>query len=297
MSKDAKQEVTSQACTETTPSNVGSNIDAKVVEGFGEEWAAFDQSARSEAELRTLFDEYFSIFPWEDLPDNAEGFDMGCGSGRFARFAAERAGTLHLVDASAKALDVARANTAHVDNCEYHNASVGDKALQAQSMDFGYSLGVLHHIPDTQAGIQACVDMLKPGAPFLVYLYYAFDNRPWWFKLVWKASDLARRVICRLPFKLRLFVTQVIAVLVYYPLARLAKLLEKLGLKVDNLPLAAYRHKPFYDMRTDSLDRFGTRLEQRFTRAQITDMMENAGLADIRFREDAPFWCAVGRKK
>ena len=58
------------------------------------------------------------------------------------------------------------------------------------SADFGYSLGVLHHVPDTQKGIIECVRKLKPGAPFLLYLYYAFDNRPWWFRTIWKISDL-----------------------------------------------------------------------------------------------------------
>jgi hypothetical protein len=50
-------------------------------------------------------------------------------------------------------------------------------------------------------------------------------------------------------------------------------------------------------MRTDSRDRFGTPLEQRFTKAQITQMMEQAGLVDIVFSMRAPFWCAVGRKQ
>jgi 2-polyprenyl-3-methyl-5-hydroxy-6-metoxy-1,4-benzoquinol methylase len=44
-------------------------------------------------------------------------------------------------------------------------------------MDFGYSLGVLHHIPDAQKALSDCVKKLKLGAPFLVYLYYSFDNR------------------------------------------------------------------------------------------------------------------------
>jgi hypothetical protein len=47
---------------------------------------------------------------------------------------------------------------------------------------------------------------------------------------------------------------------------------------------------------TDALDRFGTRLEQRMTRAQIKALMETAGLTDIRFRDAVPFWCALGRK-
>jgi hypothetical protein len=49
-------------------------------------------------------------------------------------------------------------------------------------------------------------------------------------------------------------------------------------------------------MRTDALDRFGTRLEQRFTRDEIKQMMHNAGLEDIRFSDSKPFWVAVGFK-
>lgn len=54
--------------------------------------------------------------------------------------------------------------------------------------------------------------------------------------------------------------------------------------------------RPFYVMRTDALDRFGTKLEQRFTRWEIETMLRDAGLIDIRFSETAPYWCAVGVK-
>jgi len=60
------------------------------------------------------------------------------------------------------------------------------------------------------------------------------------------------------------------------------------------LPLQFYADKPFYVMRTDTLDRFGTRLERRFTRAEIEQMMRAAGLREIQFSEQAPFWCAMG---
>jgi len=60
------------------------------------------------------------------------------------------------------------------------------------------------------------------------------------------------------------------------------------------MPLAYYRHRSFYTMRTAALDRFGTRLEQRFTRLEIEKMMREAGLTDITFSEEPPFWCAVG---
>jgi hypothetical protein len=66
---------------------------------------------------------------------------------------------------------------------------------------------------------------------------------------------------------------------------------------VAGIPLSAYRGQSFYTMRTDALDRFGTRLEQRFSREAIQGMMEEAGLHQIVFSDSVPYWCAVGRKK
>lgn len=270
------------------------NIDPKTVEGFGEEWAAFDQTALDETDWRQLFDGYFSVFPWEALPADASGFDLGCGSGRWARGVAPRVGTLHCIDPSEKALQVASRVLGDRSNVQFHRAGVDEIPLPDASQDFGYSLGVLHHIPDTQAAMQACVAKLKPGAPFLVYLYYGFDDRPAWFRAIWKLSDFARRAISRMPFSLRKSVTSAIAATVYWPLARTARLGERLGVNVDGLPLSFYRGQSFYTMRTDALDRFGTRLEQRFTRPQIEAMMRACGLDTIRFREGTPYWVASG---
>ncbi|HEY1953717.1 MAG TPA: hypothetical protein VGG76_13015, partial [Gemmatimonadaceae bacterium] len=64
------------------------NVDAATVAGFGEEWSRFNQSEVSDSELQTMFDAYFDLFPWHMLPPNADGFDLGCGSGRWAALVA-----------------------------------------------------------------------------------------------------------------------------------------------------------------------------------------------------------------
>ena len=275
---------------------MASNLDPATIQSFGDEWTRFDQSALTEAEVSAIFDDYFSLFPWTALPADAVGFDMGCGSGRWARLVAPHVGILHCIDPSS-ALEVAKRALSNQNNVRFHDASVDADVLPADSQDFGYSLGVLHHIPDTQSALLSCVKMLKPGAPFLLYLYYAFDNRPFWFRMVWKASDLLRRCISRCPAKLKHVVTDVIAGIVYFPLARFALLVERLGFGVQNFPLSYYRTRSFYTMRTDSRDRFGTPLEQRFTRAGIEEMMVAAGLKEIQFSERPPYWCAVGIKR
>ena len=99
-----------------------------------------------------------------------------------------------------------------------------------------------------------------------------------------------------MPYQLRYISSQIIALLIYLPLARTAFFLEKFNINVNNFPLTSYKNLSFYTMRTDALDRFGTRLEQRFTRDEIKNMMESAGLENIKFSNSKPFWVAVGYK-
>ena len=123
--------------------------------------------------------------------------------------------------------------------------------------------------------------ILKQNAPFLIYLYYDFENRSFIFKWIWKLSDLLRRVISQLPSKVKVIMAAIIALLVYFPLARFSLVLEKLGINVRGIPLSYYRDRHYYFMRTDALDRFGTRLEKRFSKDEIRSMLKIAGFKEF----------------
>jgi SAM-dependent methyltransferase len=273
------------------------NIDPETVNGFGREWTAFDQHALDPAEQSWAFNQYFSEFPWDDLPSRAEGFDLGCGSGRWAALVAPRVGKLHCIDPAAPALDVCRRRLYGLKNVDFHLAAADTIPLPDGSQDFGYSLGVLHHIPDTARALRDATRKLKPGAPFLLYLYYDFENRPRWYRPLWRISEIGRSIIARLPFAAKKLVTTIIATLVYWPFSRLAGVLERAGKPYHHVPLSIYRNRSYYSLRTDALDRFGTRLEQRFSIAAIREMMEGADLELISFRNGEPYWCVCGRRR
>lgn len=281
----------------TTMDEIVNNQDPQTVSGFGEEWECFDQSGISDDELYDNFNNYFHIFPWSSISANSAGFDAGCGSGRWAKLVAPKVGQLNCLDASEKALNVARKNLQDQQNCNFHLTTLDDVPIPHGSMDFGYCLGVLHHIPDTEKALHSLVGLLKPGAPLLIYIYYAFDNRPHWFQSLWKITDVLRYFISRLPFRPRYITSQIIAITIYYPFARLARAFESIGVNTENFPLSSYRNSSLYTMRTDALDRFGTRLEKRYTREQIKKMLIEAGLDKILFSETEPFWCAIGYRK
>jgi ubiquinone/menaquinone biosynthesis C-methylase UbiE len=274
------------------------NVDAKVTEGFGQEWSTFTQGADLDPdERRRLFDQYFRLFPWEDLPANAEGIDAGCGTGRWATLVAQRVGHVHLLDASLQALFVAKRNLAGAENVTFHHASVSAIPLPDRSLDFAYSLGVLHHVPDTLGALREIASKLKPGAPFVLYLYYALDNRPIWFRVVWQLTNAAGLLISKFPARLKLSASQFIAATIYWPLARFSTFLDNMGISTRSIPLEAYKDRSFYTMRTDAYDRFCTSLEKRFTRAQIDQMLREAGFEQIVFSDQLPFWCSVARRK
>lgn len=280
------------------PSLSPHNIDASTVKGFGKEWKYFDQTALKLAEKITLFENYFKIFPWHLLPPSGGiGMDVGCGSGRWATMVAPRVEKLYLLDASEEALAVAKKNLAYCSNVEFIGKPITQTLYLENALDFAYSLGVLHHLPDTSLALSAILKILKPGAPFLLYLYYNFDNRPWFYRTLWKLSEGLRYLLSRSPFWLRVAVSEIVARLCYWPLARMAYLLEKGNKLPKAWPLAFYRDKSLYTMRTDALDRFGTRLEKRFSKKEIQTLLEKAGFERITFSTSAPYWCAVAFKK
>lgn len=273
-----------------------SNHDERVIEEFGDEWIKFNYENMDKQKLKENFNQYFNIFPWDKLREEAEGFDMGCGTGRWAQFVAPKVGTLNCIEPS-HAIEVAKKILGSHPNVTFLRETTENCSLPPNSQDFGYCLGVLHHIPNTQKALNDCTKLLKKGAPFLVYLYYDFENKPYWFKFLWSLSDFGRKIISNLPRPLKYSTTTAIAFLIYLPFAKLAYFAEKLGVDVRNYPLADYRHRPFYQCKNDALDRFGTRLEQRFSRKDIEELLTKAGCDQIKFSDNTPFWCCVALKK
>ena len=277
--------------------NSSNNIDEKVIKEFGNEWSSFDQSTINDKDLIKAFKQYFEIFPKNFFNKKMEGFDMGCGSGRWSKIVAPLVKKLNCIDPSENALAVAKKNLINFNNISFYNKGVNENVLEPNSQDFGYCLGVLHHITETQKGVESCFKMLKKNSPFLIYLYYGFDNKPAWFKLIWKLSDYLRQIISKFPFKIKEKITFFIALIIYFPLARISKIFHNIGVNVKNFPLSDYKNKSFYFMATDSLDRFGTKLEKRFTKKEIEKMLLTAGFEDIKFSERTPYWVAVAWKK
>ena len=271
-----------------------------VIRDFGDEWERFNFLDEKKLQsLREQFNKYIAPLPKELLSrDDLIIADFGAGTGRWSYFLKDFATKLYAVEPAEKAIRVLTSRFRDDSKVVLLHESVESNQIPEKSLDLAVSLGVLHHIADTQGAIQKVAEKIKPGGTFLGYLYYALENKPFLYRALWRLSDFIRKVISRLPKKFKLVLADAIALTTYLPLATISRILEKFGISVDSVPLHHYKDLSFHVMRNDALDRFGTTLEQRFTQAEIVEMLTSAGFTQksIRFSSDEPFWTFSANK-
>jgi len=238
------------------------NLDQGVIDSFGHEWATFDygETETSEA-LDAQFMAYCAPIDLNQFnPKTSVAGDFGAGSGRWASRLIQYFSLVYALEPSDGASTVLKKKFSGEAKIMVLQETVGANSIPLASLDLAMSLGVLHHIPDTGLAIKDVSRRIKPGGVFLCYLYYSLENKPTFYKLIFKAVDGVRRVI--------------------------------FGVNTSNIPLHHYADMPFVMLANDALDRFGTSLEQRFSKAEITEMLRSAGfdIATLKFSDSEPFW-------
>jgi SAM-dependent methyltransferase len=270
------------------------NIDQGVIDSFGHEWATFDYGETETAEaLNAQFGAYCTPIDLSHFdPKNSIAADFGAGSGRWAARLLPYFSLVYALEPSDGASKVLQNKFSDEAKIKVLQETVGANSIPQESLDLAMSLGVLHHIPDTGLAIKDVSLRIKPGGTFLCYLYYNLENKPLFYKLIFKVANAVRQVISLLPQRIKRFVCSSIAATIYWPLARFSNLMYKIGMNASNIPLHHYANMPFVMLANDALDRFGTSLEKRFSKVEIIEMLRSADfdISTLKFSDVEPFW-------
>lgn len=255
---------------------------------FGYEWEHFGA-------LRPEWERNFRGYLKPLEPEALAGclvLDVGAGSGRHSHQAARFGARVVAVDIGS-AIDVARANLP--DDVLCVQADAEHLPFEERGFDVVLSIGVLHHVPDTERAVRAVARHVRPGGRLQVYLYREPEIR--WHRAVLRGVTAARRVTTRLPHAgLRLLCLPLSALLwaaVVTP-HRIARRRPRLRRLTEWLPLETYADYPFGVLVNDQFDRFSAPLERRFTAAEVGALLESAGLEDITVLPHHG-WVAGGR--
>jgi ubiquinone/menaquinone biosynthesis C-methylase UbiE/uncharacterized protein YbaR (Trm112 family) len=241
---------------------------------FGYEWTHFSDWRPS----GQTFGDYFCNFDLEWLRGRTV-LDAGCGMGRHARQVAPFARTVVALDFSS-AIDEAARNVADQSNVQCLQGDLTRLPVADEGFDFVFSMGVLHHIADTAGTLRGLVRALKPGGRVRVYLYWKRTGLP---GALLSLVTLARRFTTRMPFPVLRALCWILSVLLTVAVVLPYRLLAALGVDVkDTWPLAIYIKYPFNVMYNDQFDRFSAPIEKRFSQDEVRELLESAGLHDVR---------------
>lgn len=249
---------------------------------FGEEWQAFPEILR---EHKDEFHQYFDLIDLNDLREKRI-CDLGCGIGRWTYFLTEKCRELILIDFS-EAIFVARKNLGDADNVLYFMGDLRRLPFRNDFCDFLFCLGVLHHLP--VPALDEIKNLKRFSPQILVYLYYALDNRPVYFRIVFNIINKLRIKVSRFRSPSSRFVLTWLFTLIFYiPLVLIGAALRTLGFSYSVPLYDTYRGKSLLRLRQDAYDRFFTSIEQRFSKNEIMGLRNTFSVINVS--ENLPYW-------
>lgn len=254
----------------------------RTMESFGYEWTTFD---RIQPEDKDFWQRYFQDVPFDQLRD-ARTLDAGCGKGRFAFFTAPRVQTLVALDGSRAAQAAAR-NLAECTNVSVIQSDLRRTPFREETFDLVYCLGVLHHLPDPEAGFRSLTRLVAKGGYLLIYVYSRSER--WGIRAAaLSAADLMRRLTRKMPHPMLRWTSIPIAALLWLAFVLPGALGDRLRVRfLSSLPLATYRNRHPRSLWLDTFDRLSAPIEKRYVWAEIRPWFVDAGFDVTSVREDA----------
>ena len=197
--------------------------------------------------------------------------DAGVGAGRFAEIVAQKGGEVVGVDITV-AVDAAFLNIGRFDRVHLIQADIFSMPFAERSFDLAYSIGVLHHTPDTQAAFERVAAMVKPGGGLAVYLYHRYgpDHH---------APDLIRRVTTRLPVKLMLILSWLAVPLYWLYRVPIVGRMFRFVLPISLHPDRRWRW-------LDTFDWYTPRYQWKFLYPEVCRWFRANGFLDVEIFDD-----------
>lgn len=193
--------------------------------------------------------------------------DVGCGTGRFMEVAAEMGAEVVGIDLS-RATDAAYKNMGQRQGIHIIQADIFRLPFRARTFDAIYSIGVLHHTPNTKDAFLLLPPLLKPGGLIAIWVYeWAGDYS--------HRLDRIRSLTVKLPTRLLYGLCWVLV-----PTLHAIDRIPLLRRVTAHVPVSNQGRGLAWDV-LDTFDAYSPRYQWKHTEPEVTKWFQEAGLEGI----------------
>jgi SAM-dependent methyltransferase len=266
------------------------NTADRTIRDFGTQWSAYTGNEGWYGSVEMFKDMTGPLIDIEELKGK-DVADIGSGPGRTAMMLLY-AGVRHVT-----AIEPSTAYDLLVENLkEFKDTGTrvralhirGDQFVSDRPLDYVFSIGVIHHIPEPDPVLRAAYNSLKPGGKLFLWLYGSEGNETYL-----RVIEPLRALTTRLPHGV---LTALVAILY------VAMMAYRFLAKFFPLPLKAYIEKVLWPMsphkrRLAIYDQLNPAYAKYYTRDEAIALLSAMGFVDIRLHHRHGYsWSVIGTK-
>ncbi len=259
------------------------NLDAflkhqkKTAESFAYEWQYIYKE--NDYEKQNFF-HFLNPFVAEADLKNKVTLDIGCGSGRFTKWAALSGTKVSFGSDLGETVEAAYKMTKNLVNVCIVQADIYAMPFR-DAFDLTYSIGVLHHLPKPQEGFSRLIKVLKKGGRMLIWVYNRHGNA----RAIYFYEPL-RATLKNLPKPL-LYKFCYLPAAVVHGINYLTVVLEKGGKKAlaKKMPFSYYANFPFNMKLNDAFDVLATPKSNYYYKEEVERWFKRSSLEGVQSYE------------
>lgn len=262
-------------------------VDERTIEDFGEQWHQFTENEGFYGSVDSLKDKCGDLMSVEDIRGK-DVCEIGAGAGRFIGILSRLSPKSILAVEPSKAIEVLKKNTEHIDvPIRYLNVT-GDQLDETETLDYVFSIGVIHHIVDPVPTLRAALNALRPGGRLLIWVY-GYEGNEVYLTLVTPLRRITQRMPD--PFVRALSWALLAIVEVYIFLCRFLR-----------LPLRGYMVNVFGKFSTNKkllaiFDQLNPAFAKYYKRDEIINVVKKAGFGNVKaIARHGYSWSVIGEK-
>ena len=258
----------------------------RTIKDFGEQWLRYRDNEGYYGSLELFADIVYPFLKTNQVR-GCKVAEIGSGSGRIVNMLLQAGASRVIAVEPSAAFDVLCSNIEQREKVTCLKIH-GEELPEYGDLDYVFSIGVLHHIPDPKPVIEAAFRALRPGGKFLVWLYGKEGNR-----LYLTIIQPLRLLTKKIPH----FTLVSLVWILYYALMMYIHLCHIFPLPLRAYLMTIYERMPAEKRRLIIYDQLNPAYAKYYTRVEAEKLLSDGKFGNVQVHHRHGYsWTAIGTK-